>query len=71
MCLVSMRCYQALLRFPGEEVETRSAVVDGYVAWISSVLVRTLSILAAQKLEEERKNQQATSVSMFFLLSPD
>ena len=61
-----MRCYQALLRFAGEEVETRSAVVDGYVAWISSVLVRTLSILAAQKLGQERKNRQATSNSICF-----
>ena len=45
-----MRCCQALLRFVGEGVDTRSVMLDGYQCCLDS-------ILAEQKLGQKRENR--------------
>ena len=63
-----MHCCQALLFFKGEELQIRSMVFDGYLAWITSVLVRTLGILVVQK--EKQNIDMLPPDSIVFIFGP-
>ena len=68
-CLLSMQCYQELLFLKGEELEIRSTVFDGYLAWIASVAVRTLSILFVEKEKQKTVTCYLRLHRFFFFLA--